>query len=265
VRESALAQATEQPPPSQQTIQSARCNKTAVVGAPPSPAALPLSGWCFQPPVKPQRANRHRSEATLGVGVVDLTRAVEELATPAYVIDRDGRLRWVNAAYVDLIGDRRGQSFLEVVAPEDRHLARTNFARKVVSKASTIFDVRVVVRTGEQLTLRITSVPLRRGEDVVGVFGVGVPLEAPAAATGGSKHDVPELTPRQREVLRLLSEGLETHEIAVSLGIADETARNHIRALLRAIGAHSRLEAVLIGLRLGMVVPQLTQPGDDPS
>jgi DNA-binding NarL/FixJ family response regulator len=37
--------------------------------------------------------------------------------------------------------------------------------------------------------------------------------------------------------------------------VADETARNHIRALLRATGAHSRLEVVLMGLRLGLVVP----------
>jgi len=65
-------------------------------------------------------------------------------------------------------------------------------------------------------------------------------------------------------VLRLLAEGLETPEIAKRLGVAEETARNHIRALLRATGAHSRLEAVLMGMRLGMVAPDLTDPGQGP-
>jgi DNA-binding NarL/FixJ family response regulator len=80
-------------------------------------------------------------------------------------------------------------------------------------------------------------------------------------------------TPRQLEVLRLLAEGLETPQIAARLGIAEETARNHIRALLRATGAHSRLEVVLMGFRSGVLRPDLTQPGhqveaatvDDPS
>ena len=54
-------------------------------------------------------------------------------------------------------------------------------------------------------------------------------------------------------VATLLAEGLETPEIARRLGVADETARNHIRGLLRATGAHSRLEVVLMGLRHGIV------------
>jgi DNA-binding NarL/FixJ family response regulator len=65
--------------------------------------------------------------------------------------------------------------------------------------------------------------------------------------------------------LHLLGEGLETADIAKRLGIADETARNHIRALLRATGAHSRLEAVVMGMRMGVLDPHLTQPGHEGS
>jgi DNA-binding CsgD family transcriptional regulator len=207
--------------------------------------------------MRTRRPNRANELPSLGG---DLERALAEFAAPAYVVDRDGRVRWVNAAYVELMGDPRGQSFLEVVAPEDRHMARTNFARKVVSGASTSFDVCVFARTGERLTLRVTSVPLRQGDEVVGIFGIGTPLEPASAGAIVGNDEAPSLTPRQLEVLRLLSEGLETQEIAASLGIAEETARNHIRALLRAIGAHSRLEAVVRGFRLGMLVPQLAEP-----
>jgi DNA-binding NarL/FixJ family response regulator len=99
--------------------------------------------------------------------------------------------------------------------------------------------------------LRICSVPLRRGNSPVGVFGVGMPLDR----TPPSNALRPELTPRQLETLRLLGEGLETKQIAERLGVADETARNHIRALLRALGVHSRLEAVVAGRRLGLLWP----------
>jgi PAS domain S-box-containing protein len=193
---------------------------------------------------------------------LDLPGAMEELAAPAYVIDRDGRFRWLNTAYIELFGDRVGQPFVDAVAPEHRALARTNFARKVVGKTTRIFDLRVLDQHGNNITLRITSAPLRRDGKVVGIFGVGIPLERSDAASVPSSDD---LTPRQQEVLRLLSEGLETQDIARRLGIADETARNHIRALLRATGAHSRLEAVVMGMRLGLIDPQLTQPGHEGS
>jgi PAS domain S-box-containing protein len=189
---------------------------------------------------------------------LDLTRAMEDLAAPAYVIGRDGRFRWLNAAYVELLGDRRGRPFLDSVVPEHKELARTNFARKLVGKTTTIFDLVVLDRSGARLTLRITSAPLRENNHVVGIFGIGFPVAQPPTPTPSVLDD---LTPRQQEVLRLLAEGLDTPEIARRLGVAEETARNHIRALLRATGAHSRLEVVLLGLRQGLVAPNLTQPG----
>jgi DNA-binding CsgD family transcriptional regulator len=184
---------------------------------------------------------------------LDLQRAVDELAVPAYVIGRDGRFKWLNGAALRLIGDRLGQPFEGVVAPEHRNLARANFARKILGEDGTVYDLLVSDRSGDVVQLRICSVPLRRGNALVGVFGVGMPLDR----TTPSRDDqlLTELTPRQLETLRLLGEGLETKQIAERLGVADETARNHIRALLRALGVHSRLEAVVAGRRLGLLWP----------
>jgi PAS domain S-box-containing protein len=183
---------------------------------------------------------------------LDLSGAMDDLAAPAYVIDRDGRFRWLNPPFAEIFGDVRGRPFVDYVAPEDRRLARTNFARKVVGEKTTMYDLNVLDRRGERVTLRITSAPLREDDAVVGIFGLCIPLP-PAADRPKSILD--DLTPRQQEVLRLLMEGLETPEIATRLGVAEETARNHIRALLRATGAHSRLEVVLMGLRLAGEVP----------
>jgi len=193
---------------------------------------------------------------------LDFARAMDDLAAPAYVIDRNGRFRWVNRAYVEIFGDRRGRPFVEYVAPEHRQRARTNFARKVVGKTTTIFDLTVLDEAGDRVTVRITSAPLRHNGEIIGIFGIGIPLpQAPPP----SRSVLDDLTPRQQEVLRLLAEGLETAEIANRLGVAEETARNHIRALLRATGAHSRLEAVLMGMRAGVVAPDLTHyRGEEP-
>ena len=182
---------------------------------------------------------------------------MEDLAAPAYLIDKDGRFCWLNRACIETFGDLRGRLFVDHVVPEHRHKGRTNFARKVVGNSTTIFDIDVLDRSGERITIRVTSAPLRREGKVVGVFGLAVPVPHASVPAGSALEG---LTPRQQEVLRLLAEGLETPEIAKRLGVADETARNHIRALLRATGAHSRLEAVLMGMRLGVVAPDLTRP-----
>jgi DNA-binding CsgD family transcriptional regulator len=194
-----------------------------------------------------------KQDGSLLSSALELARAVRDLGAPAYVVDREGGIRWVNQAYVDLFGDRRGHPFVEVIAPEHRQLARTYFARKVVAKASTSFDVRGLDVRGEPVRMRVTSAPLWRDDEVVGIFGIAIPLERAEVPQGTREELLRNLTPRQLEVLRLLGDGLETREIAARLGIADETARNHIRALLRAIGARSRLEAVLMGQRSGVL------------
>ena len=52
------------------------------------------------------------------------------------------------------------------------------------------------------------------------------------------------LTPRQREILGLLADGVRAREIAARLTLSETTVRNHIHAILLALGVHSQLEAV---------------------
>ena len=61
------------------------------------------------------------------------------------------------------------------------------------------------------------------------------------------------LTGRERDVLRLLSQGLRTTQIAEELQLAPATARNHIGNLLQKLGAHSRAEAVVLALQRGLI------------
>jgi two-component system nitrate/nitrite response regulator NarL len=57
------------------------------------------------------------------------------------------------------------------------------------------------------------------------------------------------LTPREREVLRLLAEGRRNDEIAKRLSIARNTVRTHVQSILLKLGVHSRLEAVALASR----------------
>ena len=161
---------------------------------------------------------------------------------PSYHLDRTGIVRWLNVAARNLVGDVRGRQFTSVVAPEDTRRARELFARKVIG-AATVTDavVDVVTLDGGRVSVEISSVPVFAGDHLIGVFGqVSDLVEQPHA------HPSLHLTPRQAEVLALLELGRTTKEIAEELHLSTETVRNHVRRLLRTMGAHSRLEAVAI-------------------
>ncbi len=62
---------------------------------------------------------------------------------------------------------------------------------------------------------------------------------------------IEQLTPRQREVLGLLTQGLSNKEIATRLTLSEGTVKLHITAILRALKTKSRLKAALAAARPG--------------
>lgn len=62
-----------------------------------------------------------------------------------------------------------------------------------------------------------------------------------------------DLTPRESEVLELMAEGATNDEVADRLFISRNTVRNHVQNILTKLGAHSRLEAVVIATKTGLV------------
>jgi DNA-binding NarL/FixJ family response regulator len=69
--------------------------------------------------------------------------------------------------------------------------------------------------------------------------------------TGRAARGDAALTPRERETLSLLGEGLSSRAISERLEVAHNTARNHVQRVLDKLGASSRLEAVVIARREG--------------
>jgi PAS domain S-box-containing protein len=179
----------------------------------------------------------------------DVQRALDQVNVPSYMIDRFGVIRWLNPAGLKLLGDVRGRQQSSVVAPEQVREARESFTRKLLGTERTT-DASVVVLNsdGERLQIDVSSVPLHDGGRIVGVFGF---ISYREDSTPPAPH--PHLTPRQNQVLHLLAHGRSTAQIAEELHLSVDTVRNHVRRMLRALGAHSRIEALAVAHREGIL------------
>jgi PAS domain S-box-containing protein len=117
-------------------------------------------------------------------------------------------------------------------------------AAGVLHKTTGIGDVVEAVRR------------LRAGESLLPLEEV-VELLRFAGSYREQEHEarqaIARLTPREREVLKTLAEGLNGQEIARRLHISLQTERNHMASILAKLSVQSRLQALVFALRYGVV------------
>jgi DNA-binding CsgD family transcriptional regulator len=180
---------------------------------------------------------------------IELTEALGPLGRPSVIVSREGCITWQNDAGRALFGDLDGaRSIEETVAPEDVPRARAHFERKLNGHASfTDYELDLVTPDGRRMRAEISSVLIPGDDPERAVFAVAFLDRQPPSVVET------KLTPRQGQVLQLLSEGRSTEQIASALQLTTETVRNYIRHVLRALGAHSRLEAVVVARRQGLI------------
>ena len=123
-----------------------------------------------------------------------------------------------------------------------------------LSASDAAEDVIAVIRAGARgyVTKSISARELqdaiervREGDAVFSPRLAGFVLDAfadsaPAPAVEGDEHDVDQLTPREREVLRHLARGYLYKEIAQRLGISTKTVEAHVSAVLRKLQLSNR-------------------------
>ena len=77
-------------------------------------------------------------------------------------------------------------------------------------------------------------------------------LTAPSLADGTGARAVGRLTPREREILRMLAAGASTADLAEAFGISPLTVQSHVKNILAKLGVHSKVEAVRLAWRHGL-------------
>src|SRR5438128_1891379 len=77
---------------------------------------------------------------------------------PAWLVDRDGRFVWLNAAANALVGDVRGKSYASIVDPAYLSLAREQFTRKLLGKRVTDYEIVLVTKDGSRAPIEVSSV-----------------------------------------------------------------------------------------------------------
>jgi DNA-binding NarL/FixJ family response regulator len=95
------------------------------------------------------------------------------------------------------------------------------------------------------------------GEDLVraiqaardGEFYVDPALSSTIVLDEGDKT----LSDRQREILQMLADGMQTEAVAIKLGLSTETVRTHTKRILAKLAADTRTQAVAIGIRTGLI------------
>jgi DNA-binding NarL/FixJ family response regulator len=107
------------------------------------------------------------------------------------------------------------------------------FIHKSRAASEVVDAIRVVANGGSLFTPRVISSLLNKRRDI--------------------ESQLERLTAREKEVLRLMAQGISSREIAAKLGISYTTVRTHIRSLGSKLGVHSKLEAIVKARELALV------------
>jgi DNA-binding CsgD family transcriptional regulator len=185
------------------------------------------------------------------LGGADISRALEELPARSFVVDRAGVVRWASRSTLADLGDRIGESWTSLFDEEQVRKIRETVERALEAGESAELTIEVKEKDGRVDRRDVSIAPLRGGGSVLGVFGIAgagrVHPRAIASAAGTG------LTARQLEVLQLLAEGRSTAQIADELVISETTVRNHIAHELARLGVHTRVQALIVASRAGLL------------
>jgi DNA-binding NarL/FixJ family response regulator len=112
-----------------------------------------------------------------------------------------------------------------------------------VSKAATADELMDAIRRAAEGELLLEAATMARLNDSRS------PAQLDLDASPAANH----LTSREREVLELMQQGMDNHEIAAKLGTDHVAIRSHVRAALRKLGTHTRAQGVAAAQRAGLL------------
>jgi two-component system, NarL family, response regulator YdfI len=203
------------------------------------------------------------------IRVVVASDAPELRESIASAIDREPDL---DLAGTSTLSGAAGEADVKAADVTVVHLGQTDDARSIAAIHSAVLaltdasvdSVAALLRSGARGVL-----PSDAGDEAlvaaIRAAAVGLVVVAPqtvlalgavgAEARWASEvHDDSRLTPRERDVLRLLAAGTGNKSIARKLRISEHTVKFHVASILSKLNAGSRTEAVTEGIRRGLVM-----------
>ena len=106
-----------------------------------------------------------------------------------------------------------------------------------------------LIKDAEELNLPDQLIELLEGHAVLDPRAV----DALTSFMNTQKRVVDALTPRELEIIRLISQGLSNQEISLQLNISINTTKSHIKELFSKLDAHNRIEAVVMAKQRGLL------------
>ncbi len=85
-------------------------------------------------------------------------------------------------------------------------------------------------------------------------------LKTVVAPDAGKPEQILKLTKREREIIRLVAEGLKNKEIAERLYISSSTVRHHLSAIFAKLEVADRLKLIVFAFRNGLAAAPFEQP-----
>jgi PAS domain S-box-containing protein len=209
---------------------------------------------------------------------IELTQLVEDAGSPAIATDRANRIIQLNRLARELFEYRKselvGENVFEFLEARDFFGNRLSNQPltfwEMISRGESIrsFSIDARKASGEYQRVAVSVVVVLNGrpQDYRVIYllrpvlrrrKADEAIEALLARNRSSGESILEarsddkspLTPRQREVLRLLADGSCPEKIAGTIGVSLNTVRSHIQNIFERLGVHSQLEAVARAFR----------------
>jgi len=205
---------------------------------PPGPSLEPLASYLLRR-LLTTRWLRH--QATL------MRCALDATASAVLLFDADGDIVYANPP-ADRLLSRQTERGLDVELPGEPPTPLFTFLCSIVEEtarqtgAQRPWTGTLVLSDGTPIACEVLRVHPSPNEPGIGVLAI---LQPATASQQPGLHDLAVahgLSPREKEVLGLLREGLTTLAIAERLGITAHTVRDHIKKLYRKTGTGSRGE-----------------------
>jgi len=181
-------------------------------------------------------------------------RIFEDSVNPTLMLDDERRYVDVNDAACTFLGltreqvlQRRIDDFLE---PEVRATLGESWPRFLAKGRHAGFFKLVLPDGSVRSTMYSSIANVTPGRHLTVYL-----LDGEAQSNDASARGSTELSPRQRDVIELVAEGLTSAEIAQRLDISPETVRTHLRNARLKLGASTKAQAVAIAMLRGEIQP----------